>query len=123
MRLTCGLLSSSGSTNQPTLNSNPCYTLALFCVDYGEGECMSEEAVMKPGLEQLHVEEAIEDRRATRDLKFWIVKTFVTAFLVVLSTSVVTLIYAAVIQEKDLDTGFIGETLKGMFEVIRFLLT
>ena len=83
----------------------------------------SDEAVIDPNFEKLQQEEALEERRATRDLKFWIVKTFVAAFLVVLTSSVVTLIYAAVIQEKDLDTGFIGETFKGMFEIIRFILS
>lgn len=80
-------------------------------------------AVLDPNIEKLQAEEAIEERRATRDLKFWIVKTFVTAFLVVFSTSVVTLIYAAVVQEKDLDTGFIGEAFKSMFEIIRIILS
>ncbi len=89
-----------------------------------KGENMSsDEAVIDPNFEKLQQEEALEERRATRDLKFWIVKTFVAAFLVVLTSSVVTLIYAAVIQEKDLDTGFIGEVFKGMFEIIRFILS
>ena len=89
-----------------------------------KGENMSsDEAVIDPNFEKLQQEEAIEERRATRDLKFWIVKTFVAAFLVVLTSSVVTLIYAAVIQEKDLDTGFVGEVFKGMFEIIRFILS
>ena len=83
----------------------------------------SDEAVIDPNFEKLQQEETLEERRATRDLKFWIVKTFVAAFLVVLTSSVVTLIYAAVIQEKDLDTGFIGEVFKGMFEIIRFILS
>ena len=89
-----------------------------------KGENMSsDEAVIDPNFEKLQQEEALEERRATRDLKFWIVKTFVAAFLVVLTSSVVTLIYAAVIQEKDLDTGFIGEVFKGMFEIIRIILS
>ena len=83
----------------------------------------SDEAVIDPNFEKLQQEEALEERRATRDLKFWIVKTFVAAFLVVLTSSVVTLIYAAVIQEKDFDTGFIGEVFKGMFEIIRIILS
>ena len=83
----------------------------------------SDEAVIDPNFEKLQQEEALEERRAPRDLKFWIVKTFVAAFLVVLTSSVVTLIYAAVIQEKDLDTGFIGEVFKGMFEIIRIILS
>ena len=83
----------------------------------------SDEAVIDPNFEKLQQEEALEERRATRYLKFWIVKTFVAAFLVVLTSSVVTLIYAAVIQEKDLDTGFIGEVFKGMFEIIRIILS
>ena len=83
----------------------------------------SDEAVIDPNFEKLQQEETLEERRATRDLKFWIVKTFVAAFLVVLTSSVVTLIYAAVIQEKDLDTGFIGEAFKGMFEIIRIILS
>ena len=83
----------------------------------------SDEAVIDPNFEKLQQEEALEERRATRDLQFWIVKTFVAAVLVVLTSSVVTLIYAAVIQEKDLDTGFIGEVFKGMFEIIRFILS
>lgn len=89
----------------------------------------SEEAVVDPSREKLQEEAEIEvrraeieERRAARDLKFWIVKTFVAAFLVVFASSVVTLIYAAVIQEKDLDTGFIGESLKGIFDIIRFIL-
>ena len=89
-----------------------------------KGENMSsDEAVIDPNFEKLQQEEALDERRATRDLKFWIVKTFVAAFLVVLTSSVVTLIYAAVIQEKDLDTGFIGEVFKGMFEIIRIILS
>lgn len=89
-----------------------------------KGENMSsDEAVIDPNFEKIQQEEALEERRATRDLKFWIVKTFVAAFLVVLTSSVVTLIYAAVIQEKDLDTGFIGEVFKGMFEIIRIILS
>lgn len=86
---------------------------------------MSNEAVaaIDPNLEKLQVEEAIEDRRATRDFKFWMAKTLLTAFLAVLTASVVTLIYAAVIQEKDFNTGIIGETFKGIFEILRIILS
>ena len=66
--------------------------------------------------------EVMEERRATRDLKFWIVKTLVITFMFVFIVSVVTLIYTVVIQEKDLNTGFIGEVFRGMFEVLQFIL-
>jgi hypothetical protein len=78
---------------------------------------MSNEAVIG-----ICENEACEERRATRDLKFWIVKTLVITFMILFTASVGALIYAVIIQEKDLDTGFIGGVFKGIFEVIHFIL-
>lgn len=64
----------------------------------------------------------LEERRAERNLKHWLVKGFAITLMVVFVASTLTLIYAAVIQEKDLNTGFIGEIFKGLFDFLRFIL-
>lgn len=65
----------------------------------------------------------LEERRAKRDLKHWLVKGVARTFMIIVVASVLSLIYAAVIQEKDLDTGFIGELFKGLFDFLRFLMS
>lgn len=65
----------------------------------------------------------IEERRAKRDLKFWLVKLVTSTFMVVFAASMLSLVYAAVVREKDLDTGFLGTVFQSMFEFIRFLMS
>lgn len=65
----------------------------------------------------------LEERRATRDLKHFVVKALVIAFIIVFLSSFLSLIHAAVIQEKDLDTAFMGEMFKMVFDFLRFLLS
>lgn len=64
-----------------------------------------------------------EDRRAARDLKHWLVKLLASVLSLITLASVITLIYAAVVNEKDLDTGFIGEIFKSIIDFLHFLLT
>jgi uncharacterized membrane protein YqjE len=64
----------------------------------------------------------IEEKRAVRDLKFFLVKAFALSMLGLFIISVLTLIYAAVFKEKDLNTTFIGEVFKMIFEFLQFLL-
>lgn len=64
-----------------------------------------------------------EDRRAKRNLKHWLVKLVAFTFMIVVVASVLSLIYAAINQEKDLDTAFIGELFKNLINFITFLLT
>ncbi len=64
-----------------------------------------------------------EDRRATRNLKHWLVKLVATTFMIVVVASIMSLIYSAIRQEKDLDTAFIGELFKNLISFITFLLT
>jgi hypothetical protein len=66
--------------------------------------------------------EALEERREKRSLKTWLVKAVSTTVLFIFTVSVISLIYAAVVKEKDLDTSFIGSVLKTMFEFLHFLL-
>lgn len=68
-------------------------------------------------------EEELEERREVRQRKTWLIKLFSLSFTFVLMSSVLTLLYAAVIQEKDLNTGFIGEILKAIFDFLRFVMT
>lgn len=65
----------------------------------------------------------LEERRAARDLKHFAVKALVVAFIIVFVASFLSLIYSAVIQEKDLDTAFMGEMFKMVFDFLRFLLS
>ena len=67
--------------------------------------------------------ESIEDRRARRDFKFRVGKVFTLTFVFLFVTCVLTLVYAAIFQEKDLNTTFIGEVFKGIFDIIRFVLS
>jgi uncharacterized membrane protein YqjE len=78
-----------------------------------ETHCEHDEAVET---------EELEERRASRVLKTWLVKVFTLSFIVIMFASVGTLIYMVVVQEKDLNTTFIGEVLKGVFEVVKFAL-
>lgn len=64
----------------------------------------------------------LEDHRAERNLKHWLVKGFASTFFVIFVASALSLMYAAIIQEKDLNTGFIGETFKMVFDFLRFIL-
>jgi hypothetical protein len=64
----------------------------------------------------------LEDRRAKRDLKHWLVKTITIATMFVVVVCVMSLLYAAVVQEKDLNTTFIGEVLKMIFDFLRFVM-
>lgn len=66
--------------------------------------------------------EELAERREARSLKTWMVKALTLSFIVIMFTSVATLIYMVVVQEKDLNTTFIGEVLKGVFEVVKFAL-
>ncbi|BAW19057.1 hypothetical protein [Ralstonia phage RP31] len=69
------------------------------------------------------VEEALEERREARSLKTWLVKAFTLTFIFVFGSSVMALIYAAVVKEKDLNTTFVGEMLKATFDFMRFVLS
>lgn len=64
----------------------------------------------------------LEERREVRHRKTWLVKAFTMTFIFILVSSVLALIYAAVVQEKDLNTTFIGEMLKSTFDFLRFVL-
>ncbi len=66
--------------------------------------------------------EEIYERRQKLDLKTWLVKAFASTVMAVFGTSTLALLYAAVIQEKDLNTGFIGDVLKSVFDLLRFIL-
>lgn len=66
--------------------------------------------------------EELEERREARKLKSWLVRALATTVMIVSGTSTLALLYAAVIQEKDLNTGFIGEVLKTVFDFLRFIL-
>lgn len=65
----------------------------------------------------------LEERRATRDLKHWMVKAITIAFIVVFVSCFMSLVLSAVVQEKDLDTVFMGEMFKSIFDFLRFLLS
>ena len=78
------------------------------------GEAETDSVVREVPIDQ-------EERRANRDLRHWLVKTLTLTFMVILVASTASLIYAAVIQEKDLDTGFIGELFKGLFDFLRLI--
>lgn len=67
--------------------------------------------------------ESIEDRRAVRDFKFWVGKVFTLTFVFLFVTCILTLIYSAIFQEKDLNTTFIGEVFKGVFDILRLILS
>jgi Na+/H+-dicarboxylate symporter len=64
----------------------------------------------------------LEDRRAKRDLKHWMVKTITLFLMAAFLAIILSLVYAAVIQEKDLDTSFIGEMFKALIDFLRFLM-
>lgn len=74
-------------------------------------------------IDLLEEQEAIEERRDNRKLKHTLVKMCAVTFLVVSGLSLLTLIYAAVFKDKDLNTTFIGELIKGIFDFMRFLLS
>lgn len=84
---------------------------------------MSDGAAEREVVNPVVVGEDIEERRAKRDLMHWVIKSVVIGFMIIVIASVFSLIYAAIIQEKDLDTAFIGELFKGFFDFIRFLLS
>lgn len=65
---------------------------------------------------------AVEEQREERAHKRWLAKAGFLTFCAVIASSVFTLIYAAVIQDKDFETGFIGQTLSTIFEVLKLLL-
>lgn len=65
----------------------------------------------------------VEERRAKRDLKHWMVKAVTVTFMFTFVSAFLSLIYAAIIQEKDLDTAFMGEMFKGFFDFLRFLMS
>lgn len=65
----------------------------------------------------------IEERREDRKLKRWIVQVVTLGFMFVFVASILSLIYAAVVQEKDLNTSFIGEMFKLVFDFLRFLMS
>lgn len=67
--------------------------------------------------------DALEERRAKRDLKHFMVKAMTITVMILIVASTSSLIYAAVVQEKDLDTGFIGDLFKTVFDFLRFLMT
>lgn len=69
------------------------------------------------------VAEDIANRVATRDLKHFLVKLMATGAMFLVIASVLTLLYSAIVQDKDLDTGFIGDIFKTIVDFIRFLLT
>lgn len=82
---------------------------------------------MSDVVDENHIDTAVdavelEDRRAKRDLRHWMVKVVTLFFMAAFLASILSLIYAAVIQEKDLNTGFIGEMFKAMFDFLRFLM-
>jgi hypothetical protein len=66
--------------------------------------------------------DSVEERREERAHRRWLAKAGFLTFCAVIAASVFTLIYAAVIQDKDFETGFIGQTLSTLFEVLKLLL-
>lgn len=82
---------------------------------------MTEEVVnevINAASEVAEIEEMREDRKLKRTLVKCV--TFTTMFIIIVSF--LSLIYAAVIQDKDLNTTFIGDVFKHLFDFLRFLL-
>lgn len=67
-------------------------------------------------------DESCNDRREERAHRRWIFKTGFVTICMVIAVSVLTLIYAAVIQDKDFETGFIGESLGTLVEVLKLIM-
>lgn len=65
----------------------------------------------------------LEERRANRNLKHWMVKAFSLLVIFMFVVCVLSLVYAAIIQEKDLNTTFIGEMFKLVFDFLRFVMS
>lgn len=86
---------------------------------------MSEETeleeVAKTPAAEIDVHE-LEERRADRNFKYWLKQAVTLTFLAVFAISFLSIIYAAIIQEKDLNTTFIGEVFKMMFDFLRIIL-
>lgn len=83
---------------------------------------MSDAPAADKDLTKLCDAEAIEERRATRNMKFWMVKAVTTSFMFVLVVSVLSLVYSAVIQDKDLNTWFLGEVIKSLYNILVLIL-
>lgn len=65
---------------------------------------------------------SVEEQREERAHRRWLAKAGFLTFCAVIASSVLTLIYAVVIQDKDFETGFIGQTLGVIVEVLKLLL-
>lgn len=64
----------------------------------------------------------LEERRANRNLKHWMVKAVTSVAMFVFVVCIMSLLYAAIVQEKDLNTTFIGEMFKLIFDFLRFIM-
>lgn len=63
-----------------------------------------------------------EEQREERAHRRWMAKAAFLTLCAIISSSILTLIYAAVIQDKDFETGFIGQAMNTVFEVLKLLL-
>jgi uncharacterized membrane protein YqjE len=87
---------------------------------------MSDEAEVNAAMVQPAAEIDVielEERRAKRDLKHWLVRTITVTMMFVFVVCIMSLLYAAVVQEKDLNTTFIGEMFKIVFDFLRFVMS
>lgn len=73
-------------------------------------------------IDKVHTLLEVEDRRAARDFKYWLAKVFSVTLVVLMVVCVLTLVYSAVVQEKDLNTTFVGDIFKAIFDFLHFLL-
>lgn len=63
-----------------------------------------------------------EDAREERAHRRWMAKAGFLTFCVIAAAGVITLIYAAIIQDKDFETGFLGQALELLIEVLKLVL-
>jgi hypothetical protein len=60
--------------------------------------------------------------RTDKSFRHWIAKVIVLTLCVVFVASVGTLLFASVAQDKDIQSGFIGDFLSGFFDVLKAIL-
>lgn len=66
--------------------------------------------------------DVVEERREARKLRHWLVKTLTLCFVFAFLLSIASMLYTVVIQGKNFDTTFIGETFEQIFKVLHYLL-